>query len=494
MRKEEDTFGEVAIPSDSLYGIQSIRACENFPIDKPFHIEWYRALGAVKLACYHTYGKYTTALLQKFKDRKTPFMVIDEDILKSLIWAAEEVMKGNYFNHFIVPAVCGGAGTSINMNINEIISNLALTNIGRAPGDYRIIDPIREANVFQSTNDVIPTSLRVAVMELLGVLENRINLLRASIEALEKRHLNTIRVAYTQMQEAVPSSYGRLFSAYNEALSRDWWRVSKSFERIKTVNLGGSAVGTGIAVPRFFIFEVVQALRDITGKPVTRSENLSDATSNLDPLVEVHAIIKAHAVNLEKMSSDMRILSSDISVDNGFTIPPRQLGSTIMPGKVNPVIPEFVISCCHSVYANDGLISSLAGQGCLELNPYLPIIGYKFIESIKYLIACNETLSKHLMPGVTIDVIKAKKRLLKSPSTATILVPYIGYQKASEVAAMMKQKGVTILDANRDMKIVSDEFLQYLLSASNLLSLGFVPTQIEEEMGNFETDSDEAGE
>jgi aspartate ammonia-lyase len=489
-RKEKDTIGEVAIPCDSFYGIQSVRARENFPLDKPFHIEWYRALGAVKLACYHTYIKYKTALHSKIKGRKTPFALIEDHILESLVWAAEEVMNGNYYDHFIVPALCGGAGTSINMNINEIIANLALIKLNKKQGDYSIIDPIREANVFQSTNDVVPTSLRVAIMELLSILESRINLLRAAIEDVEKRHFNTIRMAYTQMQEAVPSSYGRLFSTYNEALSRDWWRVSKCFERIKTVNLGGSAVGTGIAVPRFFIFEVVPALREITGRPVTRSENLSDATSNLDPLVEVHAIIKAHAVNLEKMSSDMRILSSDISVDNGFTIPARQLGSTIMPGKINPVIPEFVISCCHNVYANDSLISSLAAQGCLELNAYLPVIGHRFIESIKFLIACNETLTKNLIPGITIDEGKARERLLESPSTAAILVPYIGYQRASDVAVMMKKEKISIMDANKKMNIISEELLEHLLSASNLLGLGFVPTQILEETDSFDTEND----
>jgi aspartate ammonia-lyase len=191
------------------------------------------------------------------------------------------------------------------------------------------------------------------------------------------------------------------------------------------------------------------------------------------------------------MSSDMRILSSDISVDNGFTIPARQLGSTIMPGKINPVIPEFVISCCHSVYANDSLISSLAAQGCLELNPYTPVIGYKFIESIKFLIACNETLANNLISGITIDENKARERLLKSPSTATILVPYIGYQRASDVAVMMKKEKISIMDANKKMNIISEELLEHLLSASNLLGLGFVPTQILEETGHFETDKDE---
>jgi aspartate ammonia-lyase len=208
-------------------------------------------------------------------------------------------------------------------------------------------------------------------MNLLETLERRINGLREKIEKLEKQHHNSLRIGYTQMQEAVPTSFGRLFSAYNDALSRDWWRVSKCFERIKVVNLGGSAVGTGITVPRFFIFEVVSALRALSGLPVTRGENLSDTTANMDSFVEVHAVIKAHAVNLEKIASDIRLLAADVSRDSGLTIPPRQTGSTIMPGKVNPVITEFVVGACHRVYANDVLIASLSAQGCLDLNAYV---------------------------------------------------------------------------------------------------------------------------
>ena len=168
------------------------------------------------------------------------------------------------------------------------------------------------------------------------------------------------------MQEAVPSSFGILFSTYNEALSRDWWRVSKCSERIKQVNLGGGAIGTGLSIPRFFIMEVVPELRNLTGLPLAHSENLSDATSNLDKWVEIHATLKAHAVNLEKMSSDLRLLASDISGEKTISIPERQVGSSIMPGKINPVIPEFVISAAHKIYSNDVLISSLSGQGLLN--------------------------------------------------------------------------------------------------------------------------------
>ncbi len=278
------------------------------------------------------------------------------------------------------------------------IANRALQMTGHKPGDYDLIDPIEDANIFQSTNDVVPTALRVAAMQLLLELENAINELRKAMEELEKRYRNTLRIAYTQMQEAVPSTYGRLFSSYSDALSRDWWRVSKCLERIKVVNLGGSAIGTSIAVPRYFVAEVVPRLQQLTGLPVTRGENLSDATSNLDPFVEVHGILKAHAVTMEKMVSDLRLLASDIHGEHSLTIPKKQTGSSIMPGKVNPVIPEYVISCSHRVYSNDQLIAGLSAQGCLELNAYLPVIGHALLDSLKLLISADTRLPQASPP------------------------------------------------------------------------------------------------
>ena len=362
-RTEKDFIGEVEIPENALYGIHSIRAKQNFPDTTPFHKEWYEAIGCVKLACYSTYRNFRSAISSKYPDQLIPLKLIDFTTIQMLEDAAKEVSEGKHFEHFIVPAISGGAGTSINMNVNEIISNVALIKSGKKAGDYAEIDPIETANIFQSTNDVIPTSLKLAVIKLLTELETSINRLRTQTEALEGKYRDHLRIGYTQMQEAVPSSFGKLFSTYNEALSRDWWRISKCFERIKVVNLGGSAIGTGIAVPRFFIMEVCQELQKISKLPITRSENLSDATNNLDSFVEVHAIIKSHAVNLEKMVGDIRLLSSDLMNQKELNLPQQQVGSSIMPGKVNPVIPEFVISVAHKIYANDQLISSLCAQG-----------------------------------------------------------------------------------------------------------------------------------
>ncbi len=312
MRTETDFIGSVEIPEDALYGIHSLRAVHNFPDKTPFHPEWYQAVGTVKKACYISYARFADSVRSKYPEAKLPYPLIEKNILDALTSAATEVENNQHAELFIIPAIQGGAGTSINMNVNEIIANRALILTGHKPGEYNLIDPVENANIYQSTNDVIPTSLRIALFRLFNRLEESINRLRTAMEDQEKGSRRMMRIAYTQMQEAVPSSYGRLFSTYCDALSRDWWRVSKCFERIKTVNLGGSAIGTGITVPRLFMTGVIQTLREITGMPLTRAENMQDSTCNLDSLVEVHAIVKAHAVNLEKMVSDLRLLSSDL--------------------------------------------------------------------------------------------------------------------------------------------------------------------------------------
>lgn len=473
MRTETDSLGTMEVPDTVLYGIHSARAGKNFPCDPPFSPEWYKAVGLVKQACYLTCKEFSKAIAEKYPDKQMPFTLVPDEVLDQLIQSAAEVAEGKYMEHFIVAAISGGAGTSINMNVNEIIANSALLRMGQPAGNYSVVDPIESANIFQSTNDVIPTSLKVAVMQLLTRLEGSINFLRQGIETLETRHRNHLRLGYTQMQEAVPSSYGILFSTYSEALSRDWWRVSKCFERIKVVNLGGSAIGTGIGAPRFFIMEVVPALQRLTGLPVTRGENLSDATANLDALVEVHAILKAHAVNLEKMVSDLRLLSSDVARGREMNLPQQQVGSSIMPGKVNPVIPEFVVSVAHKVYSNDVLITSLSAQGCLDLNAYLPVIGDAIIQSLKLLEAADRTLRVNLIDGLEIDITEGNERVFKSPSVTTALSPFIGYHKAAMLAKEMKHSGIDVFEANRRLMLMDETRLQSVMKPENLLKAGF---------------------
>lgn len=471
LRKERDSLGEKQIPADALYGINAVRAYENFPPNLPFPPEWYKSIGTTKAACYETYRKFIDAAREK-KGESLSLRIIPDDILYALETSALEISDGKYFEFFIVPAVQGGAGTSINMNVNEIIANAALLRTGHSCGQYEYVDPLEDANIYQSTNDVIPTALTVAVMKLLLELELQINSMRSRMEELERTTRGNMRQSFTEMQSALPSSFGMLFSSYNEALSRDWWRVSKSSERIKQVNLGGGASGTGLSIPRYFIMESVAELRKLTGLPLSHSENLPDATSNLDKWVEIHAILKAHAVNLEKISSDIRLLSSDIAGHKTVIIPDKQVGSSIMPGKINPVIPEFVISSAHKIYSNDVLVSSLCGQGMLDLNAYLPLIGYTIIESIKLLIACNRSLHDHLLNGIKVET-DGYNRLVKSPSITTALLPYTGYHKASELANLMKEKNLDVFEANAVLGIIDPDKLKLIMQPGNLMKLGF---------------------
>jgi aspartate ammonia-lyase len=289
-----------------------------------------------------------------------------------------------------------------------------------------------------------------------------------------------MRAGYTQMQEAVPSTFGRLFSSYSDALSRDWWRVSKCLERIKVVNLGGTATGTSISVPKYYVNAVVARLQQLSGLPVTRGENLSDATSNLDPFVEVHGILKAHAVNLEKIVSDLRLLSSDIHGIHALSIPEKQVGSSIMPGKVNPVIPEYVISIAHRIYGNDQLITHLAAQGCLELNAYIPVIGHAMIESIRLLISANEVSARHLLKDIEIDPKLTEEKMLASPAVTTALLPFIGYNRAAEMAECMKEYGLSVYEANRKLGFMKEEKLKEILKPENLVQGGYRLKDLEE--------------
>ncbi|MEA2043743.1 MAG: lyase family protein [Bacteroidota bacterium] len=473
MRKEKDFIGELKIPKEALYGINAVRAKSNFPDNTPFSKAWYKAVGTVKTAYYLTVKDFKAAAESKYDLSGSEIKLPDAETLEHLIMSAQEVSEGKYFEHFIVPAIQGGAGTAINMNINEIIANASLKRKGEAPGTYSLIDPFDNANIYQSTNDVIPTALKTASLLLLNELEESINQLRTETEKTERKYRHILRTAYTQMQQAVPSSYGLLFGSYNEALSRDWWRVSKCFERIKTVNIGGGAAGTSVGIPRYVVMQTARKLQEITKLPLNSSDNLLDTTANLDAFTEVHAILKAHAVNLEKISADIRLLSSDLITNPEINIPAKQTGSSIMPGKVNPVIPEFVISCAQKVQSNDMLISALAAKGSLDLNAYLPLIGHALLESLNLLIAANDSLLKNLIIDMEIKPQAAKKNLYRNPAVCTALNPYIGYQKAGETAHKMQTDACDVFTALKSLNFMSSEKAKHILSPEEMLKAGF---------------------
>jgi aspartate ammonia-lyase len=473
MRTEQDFRGTVEIDDNALYGIHAVRATQNFPYLNPFPISWYKAIGLVKLAYYKTYKSFREAVIAKYGEASSPVKLVALHKIEALITSATEVSDGKHFDSVIVPGMQGGAGTSIHMNVNEIITNRALQLLGNKPGDYHIIDPFEDANIYQSTNDVIPSSLKVAAMFEFSILETAINNLRYEVESLEKKHRNSLRIGYTQMQAAVPTTFGKLFGSYSEALSRDWWRVSKCSERIKQINLGGSAIGTGLTVPRYMIMNVSKTLQELCNLPIARSENLVDATANLDTIVEVHAMIKALAVNLEKISNDVRLLASDISHEPELSLPALQTGSTIMPGKVNPVACEYAISIAHKVYANDGVITSLCALGCLELNAYIPSIGIALLESIQMLTSACHSLEKNLFANLTVNTSVSEKKLFYHSAITTALIPSIGYHKATELSFYMKKNACSVFDANKQLNVLDETRLVEMLRPESLTKEGF---------------------
>ncbi|MBN2650853.1 MAG: aspartate ammonia-lyase [Spirochaetales bacterium] len=474
MRIEKDFLGEVNIPDDALYGIHSFRAAKNFSNDLEFSELWYKALGLVKFSVYKSTENFLDAVSSEDFASKIKFKIPSREVLEAMQEASLEVSEGLHFDSFIVPAISGGAGTSINMNVNEIITNIALEKLGVDLGRYDVIHPIEDANIFQSTNDVVPTALKTAFLLRLDDLEHSINRLRSVIERLEVENYDVLRVGFTQYQAAVPSTVGKFFSNYSSCLSRDWWRISKIRERFKVVNLGGSAIGTGLTVPRFVIFDATKNLNQISRLSLARGENLTDATSNLDAYVEVSGLLKALAVNLEKMSDDFRLLSAQLLGENKiFTIDGAQVGSSIMPGKVNPVISEFVISCVTKIYANDSLITSLSARGSLDLNPYLPVIGHSLLENLELLISSLDTLTENLFAKLHVNKDVAYRQAIYSPTIATALLPYLGYSKSTDVSLYMREHSCDIFEAVEKLSLFSSEKLKTILTPSSLLSLGF---------------------
>ena len=478
MRLEQDSLGTMEIPLDAYFGIHAKRAVQNFPNNDPFSFDWYKAVGLIKKVYYLAWEEFRKESKLKYPKTTLHSRDIDSNAISALIQSSEEVYHGKWFDQFIVGAITGGAGTSINMNINEIITNRALELLGKPLGDYQSIHPLDHANIFQSTNDVIPSALKIAAMWKLAQLSLIVDNTKQNIEALEKTFSDHIRIAYTQMQEAVPSTWGRFFSNYADALARDWWRISKCEERIKQINLGGSAIGTGLTVPRFIIMRIFEILKGLTNLPLHRSENLCDTTSNLDSLVEVHAILKAHTINLEKLAGDLRLSSSDLFKYPAFKVLPVQEGSSIMPGKYNPVISEFIISICHKVRSNDQLITSLSGLGVMDLNPYLPIIGHALLDSINLLINANSALNNNLLNKII--KLQDLDHYLSSPVIVTALIPHIGHTLAHKLITYMKEHNTDVIKANEVLEVLPPALLGNLLTPAKLTSLGFTLKELGE--------------
>ena len=464
VRKEKDLLGEMEIPVDCLYGVHTARAMENFPLShRHIHKKLISAYGAVKLACAKT-------------NREPGKM---DDVKYSAIeQACNEMIAGNLDSHIVVDALQGGAGTSTNMNVNEVLANRSLQILGKKAGDYDIISPIDDINLHQSTNDTYPTAVKVAALWGLAELENSIVVLLESFQQKEKKFAHILKLGRTQLQDAVLTTLGREFGAYADAISRDRWRVYKCGERLRVVNLGGTAIGTGIGAPRKFIFKAVEHLKNITHLPVCRAENLVDATQNTDVFVEVSGILKALASNLLKISNDLRILSS--GPDGGIgeiILPARQAGSSIMPGKVNPVVPEAVSQAAIMVMANDIAIAQACSAGNLELNQFMPLIADAILTNIQLLTNACGIFMKFCVSGIEANEKRCRQNVETSTAIVTALVEKIGYKAAQEIAEAAKQENKTIRQVVVERKIITEAEFESLITPQKVTMLGSVDSE-----------------
>ncbi len=460
-REETDLLGSIQIPVDALWGIHTARAAGNFPLSgRKVNPELIKAYGEVKLVCAQT-----NSLLGFWKS--------NDEKIKAIEKACFEMSQGLLKEHIVVDAMQGGAGTSTNMNINEVIANRALQLLGEQPGSYNIVSPLGDINLHQSTNDTYPTALKIAAIRLLRKLEQGILELQEAFQQKEKEFAHIVKIGRTQLQDAVLTTLGREMSAYAEAFNRDRWRIYKCEERLRVVNLGGTAIGTGLGAPKQFIFRVVDKLRENTGIGLARAENLIDATQNTDVFVEVSGILKACAANLLKVSNDLRLLSSGPDAGLGeISLPAKQAGSSIMPGKINPVIPEAVAQVAIQVMGNDQVISHASSAGNLELNQFLPLIANALLENLTLLINASVIFNNHCIAGITANEQICKRNVENSTASLTALILAIGYERASQIAKIAANNSVSIKVAALQSKFITEKQYNELISPEAVCRLG----------------------
>ncbi len=458
-RSEHDLIGELFLEENSYYGIHTARAMENFAQDGPrCHFEIIQAISLIKKA-----AAKVNAELGFLNQEKSQWI---QD-------AADQIIAGEWRDQFPLPAIQGGAGTSLHMNVNEVIANLALEKANHVKGDYEYIHPNDDINRFQSTNDVYPSAVKIAAIRLMLELAEELSRLQSTLQEKETEFAGVIKTGRTQLQDAMPVTLGQEFGAWSEAVARDRWRVYKAEERLRSVNIGGTAIGTGTGAPKVFIYKLTEQIQQMTRLGISRAENTIDATQNMDMFVEVSGILKAVAVNFIKISSDIRLLSSGPHSGIGeINLPPRQAGSSLMPGKINPVIPEFAAQAGMQVIALDGGITQAAALGQLELNAFLPLIAHNLLQSIKLLRDASRSFREYCIQGITANAEHARDLLEHSDVLITLLLPYTGYEKAGEIIKAARSQNIPIRQYLEKQKLFSKEELAILFDSNSATSPG----------------------
>lgn len=453
-RIEKDKLGTLAISNDILYGIHTSRAMQNFNIsNKTVHLKLIYAIVTVKIAAISTH-----------KEIKQ----ISEEKANYIIKACEEILLGKHDDSFLTNALQGGAGTSTHMNVNEVIANVALKIAGRSYGDYEYINPFDDINIGQSTNDVYPTALRIAAIDFVRSLSLELSKLQEALQKKEQEFESIKKLGRTELMDALPITLGQEFASYAQAIARDRWRIYKVEERLRQVNLGGTAVGTGSNADRRYTFKVIEILRDLTGYGLSRAEYPMDLTQNNDVFVEVSGLLKALSVNLMKICTDLRLMNS--GPFGGFAeikLEELQSGSTIMPGKINPVIPEMITQVAIQVMANDTAITFAAASGQFELNAFMPLIASNLLDSMELLNNSLPIFREKCIETVLANPAMCEKHLNNSTVLITALVPYIGYDVATEILKEAQGDSSKIKDLVLSRGLVEESKLQQIFDYSH---------------------------
>ena len=449
-RVERDSIGTLEVPADTYYGVQSLRAKRNFQITgTKLHPEFIKNLARIKKAAAITNGK--AGELDKIK-------------VKAITKACDEIISGAFEKEFIVDAIQGGAGTSANMNANEVIANRASEILGGKKGSYYPVHPNDHVNMAQSTNDVIPTAGKLTALDLLESLIFQMENLKEALKDKSKEFDHVLKMGRTQLQDAVPMRLGQSFHAYYSVIKRDVSRLKDCRSNLYSLNMGGTAIGSAINVSPYYLTNIVPELAAVTGYPLSQAEDLFDATENLDGFVAVSSVLKTSAVNLSKICNDLRLLSSGPKTGIGeINLPAMQNGSSIMPGKVNPVIPEVVTQAAFEVIGNDTTITLAAEAGQMELNAYEPVIFYNLFSSITTLTGAVSTLVENCITGITANEERCRELVSKSAGIATALCPYLGYQKSASIAKESLKSGKTVAELLLEKKLFTKEQLEKIL-------------------------------
>ena len=458
-RTEKDLLGFKEIPSNCYYGVQTLRAIENFNLSQSKLSQFpnfIKALAMVKSAC-----AYSNLKLNK----------IDENKNKAIQYACQQILNNQYHDQFMVDMIQGGAGTSTNMNINEVVANIGLEYLGHSKGEYQYLHPNNDVNMSQSTNDVYPTAIKIGLIAAIEQLNVPFNHLIASFRAKSEEFSDILKMGRTQLQDAVPMTLGQEFGAFAATLQNDLDKLNQIMpDALSVVNLGGTAIGTGINTEVKYREYAIEALSEITGRKISSSPDLIEATSDMGDFVLLSSFLKRTATKLSKIANDLRLLSSGPRAGlSEIYLEPRQPGSSIMPGKVNPVIPEAMNLICFQVIANDLAVTLAAEAGQLQLNAMEPLIAFKLFESIDLLGKAMKMFQLKCIDTIRANAELCQSQVENSIGIITALNPFLGYETTTRIAKQANESGQSVLSLIKAENLISDEVLADILAVKNMV-------------------------